>query len=114
MMRRKGDSIQHIYINEYVVVVVHEFLAREKVCSCEYLAVLWKSPERERKSLLPMLITSFLEQSEVAFREAGTVFVASLLAKPSPLLDTCVWDTVLSNSVCNPPHNRADYILAVW
>lgn len=96
-------------------VVVHEFLAREKLYSCEYLAVLWKSPGRERESLLPLLITCFLEQSEVASRETGTVFVASLLAKPppipSPLLDICVWDTILSNSMCSPLHNTADYIL---
>lgn len=81
----------------------------------EHLAVLWKSPGREGESLLPLLIPSFLEQSEVAFRETGTVSVASLLAKPSPmpsaLLDLCVWDTVLSNSICSPPHSRADDIL---
>lgn len=57
---QKNDIITACYVNKYVFVVVHEFLAREKLYSCEYLAVLWKSPGRERESLFPMLITSFL------------------------------------------------------
>lgn len=42
---------------------MHEFLASEKQYSCEYLAVLWKSPGRERASLHPLLISSFLLSS---------------------------------------------------
>lgn len=56
----KNDIITACYVNKYVFVVVREFLAGEKLYSCEYLAVLWKSPGREGESLFPMLITSFL------------------------------------------------------
>lgn len=52
-----------MYVNEYVFIGVHEFLASEKQYSCEYLAVLWKSPGRERESLHPLLISSFLLSS---------------------------------------------------
>lgn len=108
----RNDNILHIYVNEYVFIVVHKFLAREKLYSCEYLSVLLKSPGTERESFLPLLITSFLEQSEVAFREAGTFCCfPPCKTTPFPLLDICVWDKMLSNSICSSLHNTADYIL---
>lgn len=90
----------------------HRLLAKEKQSAFSYecLAVLWKSLRRERWSLLPLPVTSFLVSSLILLSgKTGTISLAPLPAKP-PLLDLCMCGTMLSNLRNRPRNNWADCI----